>query len=193
MILQCWEGRGGEGSAAHSTRQQQSPTSLLHQRGRGRGRQRTERKKKRKTKKETPGTKACAFNKWKATPALVLSVRALGGVCVARQHVVVHVDGGAVVDGVAQTLGQHRLTGVGRQPQLEEAGLGSGQPIHRLQRKREQMKTSEQSRVKQNTQQGEGGSLLMQWLNPPPRPNPSKPSKTSTNQPIIFTELIHVG
>ena len=50
----------------------------------------------------------------------------VGGVAVvdvARQHVVVHVDGATVVDGVAEAVGHDGLTRVGRQAQLEEAGL----------------------------------------------------------------------
>ena len=60
---------------------------------------------------------------------LVVGVGALCVVHVAGQHVVVHVDGAAVVDGVAQPLGHHSLTGVGGQAQLEEAGLRGGQAV----------------------------------------------------------------
>lgn len=64
----------------------------------------------------------------------VIRVGALCVVHVAGQHVVVHVDGAAVVDGVAQPLGHHRLAGVRRQAELEEAGLGGGQAVVWLQR-----------------------------------------------------------
>lgn len=53
----------------------------------------------------------------------VVGVGALGVVHVTGQHVVVHVDGAAVVDGVAQALGHDDLAGVRRQAQLEEARL----------------------------------------------------------------------
>lgn len=64
--------------------------------------------------------------------ALVVRVRALSVVHVAGQHVVVHVNGAAVVDGVAQPLGHDGLAGVGRQAQLEEARLGCRQAVVRL-------------------------------------------------------------
>lgn len=48
------------------------------------------------------------------------------------QHVVVHVDGGAVVDGVTQSFGQNGLTAVGGEAEEEEAGLSSRQAVHRL-------------------------------------------------------------
>lgn len=41
----------------------------------------------------------------------VVGVGALGVVHVPREHVVVHVDGAAVVDGVAQALGHDQLAG----------------------------------------------------------------------------------
>lgn len=47
--------------------------------------------------------------------ASVVRVGALGVVHVAGEHVVVHVDGAAVVDGVAQPLGHDGLAGVRRQ------------------------------------------------------------------------------
>ncbi len=53
---------------------------------------------------------------------------------VAQQHVVVHVDGAAVTDGVAQAFGHHRLARVTRQAQLEEAGLARRQRVDRLRR-----------------------------------------------------------
>lgn len=58
-----------------------------------------------------------------APPASVVGVGALGVVYVSREHVVVHVDRAAVVDGVAQALRHDQLAGVGGQSQLEEAGL----------------------------------------------------------------------
>lgn len=45
------------------------------------------------------------------------------GLCVAGQHVVVHVNAAAVVDGVPQPFGQRLRAAVRRQAQLEEAGL----------------------------------------------------------------------
>lgn len=62
----------------------------------------------------------------------VVRVRALGVVHVAGQHVVVHVDGAAVVDGVAQPLGHDGLAGVWWQAQLEETRLGRRQAVVRL-------------------------------------------------------------
>lgn len=64
--------------------------------------------------------------------ASVVRVRALSIVHVTGQHVVVHVDGAAVVDGVAQPLGHDGLAGVGRKAQLEETGLGCRQAVVRL-------------------------------------------------------------
>lgn len=64
------------------------------------------------------------------------SVLCTGAVCrlrVVGQHVVVHVDGGAVVDGVSQALGEDGLAGVRRQAEQEEAGLSSRQAVDRLQ------------------------------------------------------------
>lgn len=52
------------------------------------------------------------------TPAFIQSVFGAGAVrrlSVVGQHVVVHVDRRAVVDRVAEPLGQDGLTGVGRQ------------------------------------------------------------------------------
>jgi len=63
----------------------------------------------------------------------VVRVGALGVVHVPGQHVVVHVDGAAVVDGVSEPLGHDGLAGVRRQPQLEEASLGGGQAVIWLQ------------------------------------------------------------
>ena len=59
----------------------------------------------------------------------VFLVGALAEVGVARQHVVVHVDGAAVVDGVAESLSEHLARRVERQTQLEETRLGRGQPV----------------------------------------------------------------
>lgn len=58
------------------------------------------------------------------------------------QHVVVHVDGGAVVDGVAQPLGQDGLAGVGRQAQQEEARLCRGEAVDGLRRRRKRGEVS---------------------------------------------------
>lgn len=55
--------------------------------------------------------------------ASVVCVRALGIVHIAGQHVVVHVDGAAVVDGVAQPLSHDGLARVRWQAQLEETRL----------------------------------------------------------------------
>ena len=50
------------------------------------------------------------------------------------QHVVVHVDGGTVVDGVPQTLGEDGLARVRGQAEQEEAGLSRGKTVDRLAR-----------------------------------------------------------
>lgn len=65
-------------------------------------------------------------------PASVVRVGALSVVHVSREHVVVHVNGAAVVDGVAQPLCHDGLAGVRRQTQLEEAGLRGRQAVVRL-------------------------------------------------------------
>lgn len=52
------------------------------------------------------------------------------GLGVAGQHVVVHVDAAAVVDGVPQPLGQRLGAAVRRQAQLEEARLSRRQAIY---------------------------------------------------------------
>lgn len=67
-----------------------------------------------------------------AVSASVLGVRAVCWVGVVGQHVVVHVDGGAVVDGVTQTLGEDSLARVWRQAKQEEAGLSSGEAVDGL-------------------------------------------------------------
>lgn len=67
----------------------------------------------------------------------VLGVGAVCRLCVVGQHVVVHVDGGAVVDGVAEPLGQDGLTGVGRQAQQEEARLSGGEAINWLRQRKQ--------------------------------------------------------
>lgn len=64
--------------------------------------------------------------------ASVLSVGAVCGVGVVGQHVVVHVNGGTVVDGVTQALGEDGLARVGGQAKQEEAGLSSRESVHRL-------------------------------------------------------------
>lgn len=48
------------------------------------------------------------------------------------QHVVVHVDGGTVVYGVAQTLSENSLTCVWGQAKQEEAGLSSREAVDGL-------------------------------------------------------------
>lgn len=53
-------------------------------------------------------------------------------VSVARQHVVVEVDGAAVVNGVAQAVFEHLLAGVGGQTELKEACLSRGQAVRPL-------------------------------------------------------------
>lgn len=76
-----------------------------------------------------------------AALVLVRSVLAVGAVRrlrVVGQHVVVHVDGGAVVDGVAEPLGHDSLAGVGRQAQQEEARLRRGEAVDRLRQARKQ-------------------------------------------------------
>lgn len=68
-------------------------------------------------------------------PQLAASVLGVGAVCwlgVVGQHVVVHVDGGAVVDGVTQTLCEDGLARVRGQAKQEEAGLCSRKAIDRL-------------------------------------------------------------
>ena len=69
---------------------------------------------------------------WPQLSASVLGVRAVCWVGVMGQHVVVHVDGGAVVDWVAQTLGENSLTCVWRQAKQEEAGLSRREAVDRL-------------------------------------------------------------
>lgn len=48
------------------------------------------------------------------------------------QHVVVHVDGGTVVDGVPQTLSEDGLARVRGQAEQEEAGLSSREAVDGL-------------------------------------------------------------
>lgn len=70
-----------------------------------------------------------------AALAFIQSVLGVGAVCrlsVVGQHVVVHVDRGAVVDRVAEPLSQDGLTGVGWQAQQEEARLRRGEAIDGL-------------------------------------------------------------
>lgn len=45
------------------------------------------------------------------------------------QHVVVHVDGGAVVDGVTQSLGENGLARVRGETEEEEARLSGGEAV----------------------------------------------------------------
>lgn len=69
------------------------------------------------------------------TPRRPPSVLCVGAVCrvgVVGQHVVVHVDGGAVVDGVTQTLSEDGLARVRRQAKQEEAGLCSREAVDGL-------------------------------------------------------------
>lgn len=56
------------------------------------------------------------------------------------QHVVVHVDGSAVVDRVAQTLGEDGLACIGGQAEQEEAGLSSRESVDGLMLKRKRNK-----------------------------------------------------
>lgn len=72
---------------------------------------------------------------WTQLAASVLCVGAVCWVGVVGQHVVVHVDGGAVVDGVTQTLSEDGLARVRRQAEQEKAGLSSREAVDRLKRK----------------------------------------------------------
>ena len=63
---------------------------------------------------------------------LIIGVGALSVVNVTGEHVVVHIDGAAVVDGIAKSLSHDDLARVGRQTQLEETRLGGGQAVMRL-------------------------------------------------------------
>lgn len=69
---------------------------------------------------------------WPQLAASVLGVGAVCWVCVVGQHVVVHVDGGAVVDGVTQTLSEDCLACVRGQAKQEEAGLCSREAVDGL-------------------------------------------------------------
>lgn len=62
----------------------------------------------------------------------VLVVGTVHWVSVVGQHVVVHVDGGAVVDGVTQALSEDGLAGVRGEAEQEEAGLRRGEAVYRL-------------------------------------------------------------
>lgn len=48
------------------------------------------------------------------------------------QHIVVHVDGGAVVDGVTQTLSEDGLARVWGKAEQKEAGLRRREAVDRL-------------------------------------------------------------
>lgn len=48
------------------------------------------------------------------------------------QHIVVHVDGGAVVDGVPQTLSEDGLARVWGKAKQKEAGLSRRETVDRL-------------------------------------------------------------
>lgn len=72
------------------------------------------------------------------SPASVVRIGALSVVHVTGKHVVVHVNGAAVVDGIPQPLGHDGLTGVRRQTQLEEARLGCWEAVIRLSRRQTQ-------------------------------------------------------
>ena len=61
-----------------------------------------------------------------------LHVRIQWSLCIAGEHVVVHVDGATVVDGIAKSLGHDLHAAVHGQAQLEEARLRCGQGIHTL-------------------------------------------------------------
>lgn len=63
------------------------------------------------------------------------SVLGAGAVCwlaVVAQHVVVHVDGGTVVDGVTQPLAQDGLAGVRGEAEQKEAGLSRREAVDGL-------------------------------------------------------------
>lgn len=53
------------------------------------------------------------------------------------QHIVVHVDGGAVVDGVTQTLSEDGLARVWGKAEQKEAGLRRREAVDRLEMIRE--------------------------------------------------------
>lgn len=74
----------------------------------------------------------CLVTLTREAPASVVCVRALCVIHVSGEHVVVHVDGAAVVDGITQPLRHDSLAGVRRQTQLEEAGLRGRQAVVRL-------------------------------------------------------------
>ena len=61
-----------------------------------------------------------------------LHVRVQWSLCIAGEHVVVHVDGATVVDGVAKSLSHDLHAAIHGQAQLEEARLRCGQGIHTL-------------------------------------------------------------
>lgn len=64
--------------------------------------------------------------------ASVLGVRAVCWVGVVSQHVVVHVNGGAVVKGVTQALGKDGLARVRGQAKKEETGLSGWKSVDGL-------------------------------------------------------------
>lgn len=78
-------------------------------------------------------------------PASVVRVGALGVVHVSGEHVVVHVDGAAVVDGVTQPLRHDGLAGVRRQTELEETGLRGREAVVRLRSKQKQHRRQNQT------------------------------------------------
>lgn len=79
---------------------------------------------------------------WPSFSQSVLCVRAVCRLSVVGQHVVIHVDRGAVVDGVAEPLRQDGLTGVRRQAQQEEARLRRWEAVDGLRQRKERRQVS---------------------------------------------------
>lgn len=65
-------------------------------------------------------------------PASVLCVGAVCWLSVVGQHIVVHVDGGAVVDGVTEALSEDGLARVWGEAKQKEAGLSRRETVDRL-------------------------------------------------------------
>ena len=61
-----------------------------------------------------------------------LHIRVQWSLCIAGKHVVVHIDGATVVDGITKSLSHDLHAAVHGQAQLEEACLRGGQGIHTL-------------------------------------------------------------
>lgn len=81
--------------------------------------------------KLAPEVKQRGQRAW-STVSYNVIIRILAGLCVAHQHVVVHVDGAAVVDGVPQFAGHRCLAAVRRQTQLEKTCLRRWQAVSPL-------------------------------------------------------------